>query len=612
MKLNLIQKGGDDLKIDYQCPICQESIDEIYDTRNNYMRFPYKCAHLYCRSCCSTRGPNRQSTNTCSLCGQERRVPDDLGNYSITPKKFMINLIKRIRNNNLPEGEIAIPLLYDYIELNTKKFPEPNFEDLNWDLRDILPFGKLFNKYALHKASDDDSDSYPELGFNEFLNDEYNHICIRDNKIVYDYYIEKIKKKNKYISYQLLVNKNVKNFNIPMLIINYLIGEAYPISYFNYDYDTRMIKDSIQICNEILIPINADKIEKNAFASKKNKDINKCIKNFIGNLIIPSNISNIEEGVFYYSKFDSIHFKKNSKVKIIRNKCFKDSAIKNITLPDKLEEIDNNSFEGCGNLDEINIPDSVHTLGEYIFKKCKLIKINLPINLNKFEYTTFKLCEIETIICPKLVYDRFNNFDDESEFPKELKKRLKIIDYNKSAIKIQSVFRGARSRRSTKKKLRNEEIMKQYLSNRVASRKKSENKNKELLLPLSNNNISDEKIIVKSSRKIKSKKSTRKSSRNPSKKNKKTKLLSKYSNKIVNNSPYNSPYMGNNSSQDNNPFYSNNNSSYLANNSLSLSNNLKKSKKKKSKKKMLKRKTKPKKKYNKKTVTLKKIKIFKL
>lgn len=81
------------------------------------------------------------------------------------------------------------------------------------------------------------------------------------------------------------------------------------------------------------------------------------------------------------------------------------SELKEVNLPDSLEEIGFSSFSRCVNLNKINLPKNLTGIGPEAFKFCKSLKhIELPENLYKIGQDAFRCCEgLESISIPDSV-----------------------------------------------------------------------------------------------------------------------------------------------------------------------------------------------------------------
>ena len=87
-----------------------------------------------------------------------------------------------------------------------------------------------------------------------------------------------------------------------------------------------------------------------------------------------------------------------------RNGDYLPDTLKNVKITGG-DKIDNHAFYGCLNLETIEIPDSVTSIGSYAFGYCKsLINIEIPSGVNKIDDYAFKFCEkLTTINIPQNV-----------------------------------------------------------------------------------------------------------------------------------------------------------------------------------------------------------------
>ena len=113
---------------------------------------------------------------------------------------------------------------------------------------------------------------------------------------------------------------------------------------------------------------------------------------------------------------------------IDKNAYANHSELKEVNLPDSLEEIGFSSFSRCVNLNKINLPKNLTGIGPEAFKFCKSLKhIELPENLCKIGQDAFRCCEgLESISIPDSVLTigtlAFGNCDGlkSIKFPKHL------------------------------------------------------------------------------------------------------------------------------------------------------------------------------------------------
>lgn len=90
---------------------------------------------------------------------------------------------------------------------------------------------------------------------------------------------------------------------------------------------------------------------------------------------------------------------------IDKNAYANHSELKEVNLPNSLEEIGFSSFSRCVSLNKINLPKNLTGIGPEAFKFCKSLKhIELPENLYKIGQDAFRCCEgLESISIPDSV-----------------------------------------------------------------------------------------------------------------------------------------------------------------------------------------------------------------
>ncbi|MCD8215379.1 MAG: leucine-rich repeat domain-containing protein [Clostridiales bacterium] len=131
----------------------------------------------------------------------------------------------------------------------------------------------------------------------------------------------------------------------------------------------------------------------------------------LSDITIPSSVTNIDGGAFFYSKFlinitveaDNAYY--TSENGILFNKeltkliCYppnRDGT--SYTIPDGVKEIDAYAF-GCSMLENIEIPNTVEIIGDFVFNSCTAIeKIIIPDSVTSMGYSTFYRCRSLTDI----------------------------------------------------------------------------------------------------------------------------------------------------------------------------------------------------------------------
>jgi hypothetical protein len=126
-------------------------------------------------------------------------------------------------------------------------------------------------------------------------------------------------------------------------------------------------------------------------------------------------VTSIEYDAFgYCSGLTSIMVEEGNPIYDSRNNC---NAIimtetneliagcKNTVIPENVESIGDDAFDGCRDLTSITIPNSVTTIGRRAFYGCSgLTSINIPNSVKSIEYETFYACySLTSIVIPSSV-----------------------------------------------------------------------------------------------------------------------------------------------------------------------------------------------------------------
>ena len=132
-------------------------------------------------------------------------------------------------------------------------------------------------------------------------------------------------------------------------------------------------------------------------------------------ITIPSSVTSIENGVFAWcSGLEIIQVENGNQKYDSREGCnalidtYHNSLIagcKNSTIPNNVEAIGGEAFEGCTGLTSINIPNSVTEIGYDAFYACTgLTSINIPNSVTEIGYRAFHDCTgLTTITIPNSV-----------------------------------------------------------------------------------------------------------------------------------------------------------------------------------------------------------------
>jgi hypothetical protein len=96
-----------------------------------------------------------------------------------------------------------------------------------------------------------------------------------------------------------------------------------------------------------------------------------------------------------YSSIGGVLFDKAGTVLVWYPKGRQD---KSYTIPDGVTHIEDWAFEGCIVIRSITLPNSLTSIGNYVFTKCGLANISLPDGLTSIGNSAFKMCNRFTSI----------------------------------------------------------------------------------------------------------------------------------------------------------------------------------------------------------------------
>lgn len=112
----------------------------------------------------------------------------------------------------------------------------------------------------------------------------------------------------------------------------------------------------------------------------------------------PNDFVIVDNTLLYYNGYDkTVYVPEGVRVigdsspakKMIKNPDY----VKEIVLPESVQEIGKNAFEKCKELVSINLPDSIYKIGEGAFSNCwRLKEIRLPASLTVLEHSVFFKC----------------------------------------------------------------------------------------------------------------------------------------------------------------------------------------------------------------------------
>ena len=82
-----------------------------------------------------------------------------------------------------------------------------------------------------------------------------------------------------------------------------------------------------------------------------------------------------------------------------------DEALENVTLPDSLETLGEFAFTNCKSLKSLTLPDSLTTILNYAFENCTgLTELVIPAGVKIIEADAFKGCTNLTLVVTKGSY----------------------------------------------------------------------------------------------------------------------------------------------------------------------------------------------------------------
>lgn len=91
---------------------------------------------------------------------------------------------------------------------------------------------------------------------------------------------------------------------------------------------------------------------------------------------LPESVTTIEVEAFSGSGLRAIHLPNG--IKKIPGDCFSNTALTEITIPDSVHTICDNAFSRCRNLERVVLPDRLRTIEEHAFSDCPMLRdINL-------------------------------------------------------------------------------------------------------------------------------------------------------------------------------------------------------------------------------------------
>ena len=119
-------------------------------------------------------------------------------------------------------------------------------------------------------------------------------------------------------------------------------------------------------------------------------------------LIIEDGVTSIGSHAFSQNCYNLESITWNNTLIKIGNEAFSGCGIKELNLPDSVKSIGKISFSNCRELEKVKLSENLKTIPEYAFQACKkLQKIEFPKNLNAIELCAFIDCRsLENVTLP--------------------------------------------------------------------------------------------------------------------------------------------------------------------------------------------------------------------
>ena len=120
-------------------------------------------------------------------------------------------------------------------------------------------------------------------------------------------------------------------------------------------------------------------------------DFHRSICRNIREVRLPDSIDEIHDYDFFLCKnLKKINLPDG--LKWIGERAFFETALSNVTLPDSIEVIGDSAFAYCKDLKEVNLPDGMKRINTGVFYESGLSKITLPDSINVIDDIAFSGC----------------------------------------------------------------------------------------------------------------------------------------------------------------------------------------------------------------------------
>lgn len=151
--------------------------------------------------------------------------------------------------------------------------------------------------------------------------------------------------------------------------------------------------------------VKKDNIDYTVTAIGNNAFCHSYTSTNVSSVFIPATVTSIGNGAFSYCRFlATVTFAEGSQLKSIGVSAFSGTdpahpRFKEIQIPDSVETIGTNAFHNCQDLESITLPASLETIESSAFSSCrKLSEIKLPASLKAIQSYVFDDCSsLETV-----------------------------------------------------------------------------------------------------------------------------------------------------------------------------------------------------------------------
>lgn len=305
----------------------------------------------------------------------------------------IVNSISDEMSIKIPESKLRIPIVAidEYAFLDCEELREVQF-----------PNG--INK--IDASAFDGTSEYLTLWINK---DSLAEKAVKESGLEYDIRIDYQFEENtdgtiKIVSY----NGTKTRVELPSVVDGKIVSEL--SGKFGY-----YVSDTV---DELILPENITEIEESTFEGSIFEECTNKIKKIIFN----GNLKKIGGRGFYESQINEIIFSKN--LLAIENEAFAESVItemnipegvmkigeyafsgsmlKKVTIPSSIQEVGKGIFANCVHLESVVLPETLTVITDSMFRNSDALrKVQIPKSLEKIEASAFELCDsLEYLVLP--------------------------------------------------------------------------------------------------------------------------------------------------------------------------------------------------------------------